>query len=1081
MTEGAHLHDADIEQLMSMLAPGAEQAVFLEAAQELVEGGVSEREQILAFEEFERPIMPIRQWIEDEQMVGMLARDLFPVWKRDLIEFFEGDYWMALFTGCLGSGKCLVEGTLVPTTAGVLPIERIVSGGPGPLVVTHTNQRSAIGTTHVIGTHPTIRISTKFGYEIEGRDDHRVIVLDGVDLTWRRLGDIRSGDLVALQRGTEMWGDGSLSPGEAEALGIFVGDGWFGGKSGRLNTVQVAVGLNDDGWFFEAVGVLQHFGHVSTKKVSTCRVLTIHDWRLAERWGSYGCLAEKWTPFRHGRKGVWSSKKRVPLPVLQGSRDVVTAFLRGLFDTDGTVVKGQIEFATTSQRLGYEVQVLLLNLGIAASRSFKANSHQGCWTVRILHHVGRQRFASEIGFRHPKKNARMVDALSRPRLTRLHANEDATLHGMMAPLSAIWENLPASVRKNTYNIRYGHQQVTVPVARKWVAALRSSGQEVPRTLAAIVDRDYLIFPVETAEVKSGRCYDLSVPGDESYVAAGFVSHNTTAAMIGFMRCLYELSCYRAPARSLGQSVNSPIYLANLSVSGKQARRAAYSTLDGLVSQSPYFREVFAPEKDIKSELRFPKRITVFPGTGSESSILGLNVVGGLLDEANLMAISTTGQAAERSAKQGLSSFDQAQTLFNAMVRRAKTRFLSYGRLPVKIFVVSSRVYPGEFTDRLEQDAIGDPGIFVRGYSLWDVKPDQYSKKVFRVELATPETRSRVLTQDTDMSTVVGKIVEIPDDFYRDFLKDPDGSLREFAGIAVGAVEETYFKLKEKLFAAVEVDERTHGIRNPATVESLVRGLGNMAVGSLRREELVRIDETGRPRPRFYPDAPRVVHLDSGQTQDAFGVVMGCAPSTKTVLRRMEDGKEIAEQAPNIFYDLAIRVVPPENSEVDFAAVREILYQLRDWGYKIEMVTMDSWQTLEMHQQLKAKGFKTGDLSIDIDEGPYAVLKAAFYDDRVGLYRYWYALTELSHLVRNPKRKPPIDHQATMLDKDGRTLRGSKDVSDGLAGVAWTLTERARRGLAPPSPSAGQMVEQKPQLGYEESEYEWLLGRKAGEG
>jgi len=557
---------------------------------------------------------------------------------------------------------------------------------------------------------------------------------------------------------------------------------------------------------------------------------------------------------------------------------------------------------------------------------------------------------------------------------------------------------------------------------------------------------------------------------------------TFSAMIGFTRLLYELSCYRDPSRATGLAVNAPIYLANLSVSGKQAKRAAYATLDGIIGQAPYFQECFRPDPDIKSELRFPKRITVFPGTGSETSVLGLNMFGGLVDEANIMSSTTQGVAAHRAKLQGLSAYDQAQTLVNAMVRRAKSRFLSQGRMPVKIFVVSSRVYPGEFTEQLEYDARTDPGIMVRSYSLWDVKPEQYSKKTFQVELATQETRSRVLTPDVDQATIVGKVVNIPDDFLTDFLKDADGALREFAGISVGTVEQTFIKMKEKIFAAVERDEQVAGgIRKPTSVESLVRGLSGEPVGMLTREQLSVMGEAGRLRPRWYPGVKRVIHLDSGQKQDAFGLVMGCSPGTKVTTRRTDDGEKVEELAPIIWIDLMLRVIPPENSEISFSAIRELIYQLREWGFQIDVVTMDSWQTLEMHQQLKSKGFRTDDLSIDTDEAPYQTLKSALYDDRITFYRYQHVLTELAHLQRHPKARPRIDHPAQMTDQHGRTMRGSKDVADGLAGVTWTLTERSRKGILPPPPSIGQMVEHKPHLGYEESEYEWLLGRKAGEG
>lgn len=109
------------------------------------------------------------------------------------------------------------------------------------------------------------------------------------------------------------------------------------------------------------------------------------------------------------RMSCLSYHKFIPDFIISSPRDVIVAFMRGLFDTDGTVDKaGTVAYCTTSQRLGVDVQNVLMALGIfAVRRPKKSASGRPTWTISIM---GRQawKFGQVVGFEISRKQARIV-------------------------------------------------------------------------------------------------------------------------------------------------------------------------------------------------------------------------------------------------------------------------------------------------------------------------------------------------------------------------------------------------------------------------------------------------------------------------------------------------------------------------------------------------------------------------------------------------------------------------------------------------------------------------------------------------
>lgn len=129
--------------------------------------------------------------------------------------------------------------------------------------------------------------------------------------------------------------------------------------------------------------------------------------------------------------------------------------------------------------------------------------------------------------------------------------------------------------------------------------------------------------------------DLTELFEGSYREAVFTgaigTGKTFAASVGICRLLYILSCMRDPHRSFGIASNSNISVVCLSVNEILATKVAYENIATKIEASPYFQEHFPFDKT-KKELRFPRKIWVAARASNDGSVLGLNVIAGLLDE-----------------------------------------------------------------------------------------------------------------------------------------------------------------------------------------------------------------------------------------------------------------------------------------------------------------------------------------------------------------------------------------------------------------------------------------------------------------
>ncbi|MBA3413322.1 MAG: ribonucleoside-diphosphate reductase [Actinobacteria bacterium] len=438
---------------------------------------------------------------------------------------------------------CLVGDSLIPTSRGLVRLRSLgdtVGDKWQPLdvdVATDEGPRSATE-FYVNGFEQVVSIETGRGYRLQGTPTHRIKVIDEEgNWIWKRFAEIGAGDRVPLMLnslvgepqdvplpplGELHWNADyqarvprRMTPELAEFIGYFMGDGSLHAKGLRFCVAQ------------EDADVVEHlsdlgaalFGlNAAVSKESGYTEVAFHSVPLVLWWEACG-FAKLPPSAEHAGKG-WHS--HIPDAVLHSNdRNVYAAFIRGLFEADGTASNGYVSWTTVTETFSREVQSLLLALGFVTTRKVdRAGSNWGMndrFVLRLLNVAASERYLSEIDFISIRKAASLWKG-GHPQASRKdHIPVTRAMVDTLAP-----EN--NSLRRT----------MLMALARRGDVSRRSASMLLERTESAELEHllGFHYDTVATVETLDDQpTFDLSVPDNVTYVANGFVSHNTISFMM----------------------------------------------------------------------------------------------------------------------------------------------------------------------------------------------------------------------------------------------------------------------------------------------------------------------------------------------------------------------------------------------------------------------------------------------------------------------------------------------------------------------------------------------------------------------
>lgn len=561
------------------------------------------------------------------------------------------------------------------------------------------------------------------------------------------------------------------------------------------------------------------------------------------------------------------------------------------------------------------------------------------------------------------------------------------------------------------------------------------------------------------------------------ILAGSIGWGKTYFMAwGMFRQLYELSCLVDPQPFLGIAPGTPIVMVNLSVTGTQAKNACFNYVRTLVDGSPYFQEHFPRNPKLDSALHFSHNVIYQPGSSSEFSAIGTNLIAGAVDEASFL-VSAKKMAHEKLQAQDV---DHARVLYRALARRIESRFKFSRGWKGRLFLASSRVYEGDFIDQQVIAKRDRPGVRILDFSHWQVRgfgPDRetrdpktgdviYSGRTFEVAIGGTGDTSRILGPG-DVTTGDTEVLRVPVEYRDSFETDLEGSIRDIAGRSTLAINPWVPNRRAILQQAVREFDG-HPLIHPFPDDG-VRGLivqpgleASLNLGALSTE-YVTLEGRGSQRkriatlrPRRSPDQPRYVHVDLAATNDAAGLAMAYVAGFRKARIRPDRSIEVeTREVPIIVFELLVSLTAPIGGEIEFSNIREVIYRLRDeGGFFIASVTFDQWQSRDSRQILAAKGFTVDEVSVDRDVGPYTVLRNGITEGWIQYYEHATVLRELRKLQRvTVGKRIKVDHPE-FDPENPRGGKGSKDVTDAMAAVVATIMERNEGQVGAVAPIEG---------------------------
>ncbi|MBV6394614.1 MAG: hypothetical protein HFACDABA_00180 [Anaerolineales bacterium] len=456
--------------------------------------------------------------------------------------------------GEIAQGGCLLPDTLVFTDKGLLRLDEIVNTEvPGwqehSLTVPTDEGRKVSPRGFNNGVADVLRVHTREGLNITGTPNHKVKVMTDGGAQWKEIQNLSHGDWIvvrlgehigrmqALKKPTRQHGNqvmpnlpSMLDEEFAFFLGYLAGDG-FVAQSGDDHRVGVSVAHSS--YLMEEMPHLleRQFGVAvhRMQKPGDRSVTFVMDNRTIKDFLTMNGLTKR-----------TSRDVSVPRLVRQSPVNVVGAYLRGLFEADGSLSHGYPVLTTSSSGLAREVSTLLIGLGCPVSiRTVAAGldrwGDSETYHVRINSKVGLDAWREKIGC---DQRSRFVAAyawesdlrressyvLPNPRYWLQPVLDEITLEQMDSKGRGRNINFRASEPKlRRQALRYLRDDRNL--TRSGFDLLKADHPEEFQT-APSAERLWFVEVRGVESAGQSLTLDLEVADNHTYLAYGMVTHNT---------------------------------------------------------------------------------------------------------------------------------------------------------------------------------------------------------------------------------------------------------------------------------------------------------------------------------------------------------------------------------------------------------------------------------------------------------------------------------------------------------------------------------------------------------------------------
>lgn len=264
------------------------------------------------------------------------------------------------------------------------------------------------------------------------------------------------------------------------------------------------------------------------------------------------------------------------------------------------------------------------------------------------------------------------------------------------------------------------------------------------------------------------------------------------------------------------------------------------------------------------------------------------------------------------------------------------------------------------------------------------------------------------------------ILAVPIGYLENFRENIDGALMDIAGIATSSTL--------KFISGARWDEiKTDKYQN-AFLKEIIECGTNDDVQYNDYFDITRIPPELKSKPLF-------LHFDLSKSGDKTGIagifIVGKRPKV--------DGEASSKE---LYFKVGftVSVKAPQGFEISYDKHKQFVRWLKRQGFRIKGISSDSFNAVQIHQDLKADKFDVCTVSVDIVDSkshqclPYAYFKSTLYDKRLEVYKDCDFLTEeVLGLERESNGK--IEHP-----EGGKY--GSKDTIDAVTGALYNASQHA---------------------------------------
>jgi len=186
-----------------------------------------------------------------------------------------------------------------------------------------------------------------------------------------------------------------------------------------------------------------------------------------------------------------------------------------------------------------------------------------------------------------------------------------------------------------------------------------------------------------------------------------------------------------------------------------------------------------------------------------------------------------------------------------------------------------------------------------------------------------------------------------------------------------------------------------------------------------------------------------IRIDCGISGDNFGFSIAYADG---LVSNNIDGNIVDRM--KIYFPIAIGISRKDGEETPVPKIIDFIIQL-DQTFSVELVTMDTYQSTVIKQELIQAGIRAEMYSCDRHDEAYRKLKEYIYSGLVALPKNDLLRKELTEIRRVGPDK---------LDHPPKEIGGSKDIADTIAGTVFKMIEDGpEKVLSPPEEKVSEVM------------------------